>query len=247
MPWPPWLPSHIPYSDACLQKTEFNTPEKLKALLDEKGINYDSSSKTVVLRGLAKRCLKRALIEMQTDVDRETSILLNKAMNVSSLLSRIEETRIEQPIEKVWIRTPVKGVFDEFYTRSVLKLKHNVTESPDMTTCFGIVEDGKCKKCGEHTPGVVAYSFEFSMMDFHDQSKCVHLSGAQSAGIGFFGMSAREFNTLTETERKNKMMNMMYKPFIFNTMVEYRLKDNHAHANGYNVRPLPDTVLPEEW
>ena len=59
-------------------------------------------------------------------------------------------------------------------------------------------------------------------------SKCVHLSSAQSAGIGFFGMSAREFNTLTETERKNKMMNMMYKPFIFNTMVEYRLKDNHA-------------------
>ena len=33
---------------------------------------------------------------------------------------------------------------------------HNDSSSKDAD-CYGVVEDGICKKCGEHTPGVVGY------------------------------------------------------------------------------------------
>ena len=84
----------------------------------------------------------------------------------------------------------------------VAKLMHNDSSSKDAD-CYGVVEDGICKKCGEHTPGVVGYSFAVLMRDMLNVKDAIFCTCSQAAGLGIFGLSAAEFNQLDGSARRS--------------------------------------------
>ena len=84
----------------------------------------------------------------------------------------------------------------------VAKLMHNDSSSKDAD-CYGVVEDGICKKCGEHTPGVVGYSFAVLMRDMLNVKDAIFCTCSQAAGLGIFGLSAPEFNQLDGSARRS--------------------------------------------
>ena len=186
------------------------------------------------------------MLSNENDMSSETTFAYAKSLNVRELLLSIEEVRAEQPTAKVWAPRPFKGIVDSFVSATVLKLKHNVVEDKDVEdTCFGYIENGVCKKCKEHTPGVVVYSIEIMMRDFNDPTKTVFFTGGQTAGIGLFGMSAQSFNALPPAEQSERMWNVVEQPFVFKVVHDYRPKDNHIHTTMFNVNPLPLRLLPD--
>lgn len=218
----------------------------MKALLDDNGIAYEPDATPPALKGLARRCLKR-MLSTADDVDPGAMHGYAKAIEVKHLKHNIEEAKASMPTDKVWEARPIKGILDAIASASVLKSKHNIVkQEDDELTCFGVVRNGVCSKCNEHTPGIVTYSMELIFRDWHDATKVVYCSGAQTAGIGLFGMTAQAFNALSVTEQTNKMWEPVEQPFVFKAVHEYRASDNNVHTTAFNVQPLPMRLLPSE-
>ena len=231
---------------ARLQKADYGTPDKLKALLADQGIQYEPDATPPALKGLARRCLKR-MLSAAGDVDPQAMHGYAKSIDVKHLKQNIEEAKSMMPTDKVWEARPTKGILDAIASASVLKCKHNIVKQEDEAqTCFGVVRDGVCSKCNEHTPGIVTYSMELIFRDWHDATKVVYCSGAQTAGIGLFGMTAQAFNALSVAEQTNKMWEPVEQPFVFKAVHEFRASDNNVHTTAFNVQPLPMRLLPSE-
>ena len=87
-------------------------------------------------------------------------------------------------------------------------------------------------------------SFDLIVRDMNSESK-VCLQCGPMDGLGIFGLSASEFNSLSQTAKDDKMNEAEEAPLIFKVYVEYRDADRNTHTVGHSLKPLPMSVLAE--
>ena len=158
-------------------------------------------------------------------------------LSIEALREKIRLIEESGSPEKIWQQA--KYVITDFSPVQV-KAKHSV----GIGGCTGTIDaSGKCRECGEFTPGVLCYSFTMYVRDIKKPELKLKLACAEGAGNSLFKMSAAEFNALDANAVDDVLEKCQEVPILSGIMLKHNMDKMETFALAYNCIFLPPSAL----
>ena len=113
------------------------------------------------------------------------------------------------------------------------RLKHEVGKGEGV--CRGNIYNGKCYKCQEFAPGVMAYSFKATICEVGDDDINMQVMCAEGAGTSMFGMTAQAFMEQTTDHRASLVERISNVPITCGFMLKYDPDTDDAMMCIYDI------------
>ena len=189
----------------------------------------------MILRGLAKRRMKRIATEALSNEAKRALFNATTAIDLSAAKDIIAEYKHNAIEAKTFER--VKFIFEDI-AFDTTKKKHigHVNGFP----CDGKINDfGKCYKCNEDNAQFkVVYGFKAVLHEINNESIILSVTCGPGAGRSMFGMEASEFAKLSDSQMLDKIEELSGVPMVAGMIIAHDPDKNDTFVCIYDINKL---------
>jgi len=188
------------------------------AYLRHEHIEYDDDASPVYLMGLARRRVKRKIMEDSSTEERNLIGNGMAALDVVSLVKKIDNLRLAASEHKSW----------EYYNAKITHVPFDVVKHVHYADwngpCKGMIGDnGVCSKCDMSVPGEYVYLFSIIIEDLVRPNCDIKIQVNDKGGRAMFGVSAAVFAGEPPETQREKIESVQEVPALLKLFIQYQM------------------------
>ena len=196
--------------------------------LQQESIDIPDTEDTRSIRAAVIRRLKRRRREQERrdlagavfGYQTALSLAQVKAIASEMVSADIECRRFEKVIFKI------DDISDD-----VIAMRH-------LPECKGLIQNGKCKSCGETTDGQAAFKLELVLEDVKDASVKLETGGGDALGNALFKKSASVVQAMSRSELDDVVETWVEVPILASMCLAYNTSMGKVSAYPFKLRRL---------